>query len=221
MKRTVTAAIAGVALAGLIGAGVASAADGTGPGSRLAEVLSGLVGEGTITQQQADAIEGAVTDAHEEARAEREAHRAERAEQIDALVQETLGMDMDALREQLRAGKSLPEIAGDNADDLAAGMTELLSQDLDEAVADGRITREQADEALARAEGRVEAWLSGEQGGRGGLGLLLGRSGDRGGPGHGGPGHGGHGRGGMGAGEGVGPQGPGDSAAATSAVWQA
>ncbi len=214
MKRTVTAAVAGVALAGLVGAGVATA-DGVGAGSKLAEALSGLVSQGTITQEQANKVEQALTDAREEAWADREAHRAEQREEMDSLLQETLGMTMDDVREQLRAGSTLREIAGDNADELVAGMAELLSQRLDEAVADGRLTQEQADEALARAAERSEAWLAGEEQ-RGGLGLLMGPGGGR--EGHGG--HGGHGPRGMHRDE-V-PESSGDSAVtdATSASWE-
>lgn len=199
-----TAAIAGVALAALIGAGVAAAHDGQGPGGRLGEALSGLVGKGTITQQQADSIEEALKDSWAEQRAAREQERDDRRAEIDALLQSTIGADAAAVMEQLRAGKSLLEIAGDSADELADGMLDLLTQRLDRAVQEGRITEEQAAETLTRAGDRAQAWLDGDDSGAGrgwGLGLLLGR--DRGmgadmGPGalrggrghHGGPGHG-------------------------------
>ena len=59
MRRTVTAAVAGVVLAGAVGAGAAWAATGDGPGGRLADVLAGLGTNGTIDQEQADAVEKA------------------------------------------------------------------------------------------------------------------------------------------------------------------
>ena len=204
MRRTVTAAIAGVALAALIGAGMAAAHDGQGPGGRLGDALSGLVGKGTITQQQADAIEDALTDSWAEERAAREQDRADRRAEIDELLQSTIGADSAAVMDQLREGKTLLEIAGDSADELADGMLRLLAQRLDRAVGEGRITEDQAAETLTRAGDRAQAWLEGGDSGAGrgwGLGLLLGPArgmaegmgpaamwggrGDHGGPGHG------------------------------------
>ncbi len=178
MKRSLTAALAGVALAGLIGVGVAAAADGTGPAGRLAEALSNLVSKGTITQQQADAVADALTDSWEQERAAREADRAERTAEIDALLQKTLGMDSAAVREKIRAGTTLHEIAGESADELAAGMLDLVGKRLDAAVKEGRITQAQAEETLGRAKDRADAWVAGDDTtpmGRGmGLGLLFG-----------------------------------------------
>ena len=131
MKRSVSAAVAGVALAALIGAGVAAASDGTGPAGRFADALSGLVSKGTITQQQADAVSEALSDSWEQERAEREADRAARKAEIDALLKDTLGMDADAVHEQIRGGKTLREVAGDSADELAAGMLNLVGKRLD------------------------------------------------------------------------------------------
>lgn len=228
MKRSATAAIAGVALAGLIGVGVAAAADGSGPAGRLADALSGLVSKGTITQEQADAVGQALTDSWAQERAQRDQDRTARRAEIDALLTKTLGMDSDAVREQMQAGKSLREIAGDSADELAAGMLDLVGKRLDTAVKDGRITQAQAEETLSRAKARADAWVAGQDTGmmgRGlGLGLLLG-------PGMGPDGELG---GGMGPGmrgmhrDGFGPgpmwdddeTGTNDSATASSTTWR-
>jgi polyhydroxyalkanoate synthesis regulator phasin len=178
MKRSVTAAVAGVALAALIGVGVAAAADGTGPAGRVADVLSGLVSKGTITEEQAAAVSQALTDSWQQERAEREADRAARKAEIDALLQETLGMDSDAVRAQIQGGRTLREVAGNSADELAAGMLDMLGERLDTAVKDGRITQAQAEETLSRANARAKAWVAGDDTttmGRGmGLGLLFG-----------------------------------------------
>lgn len=220
MKRTATAAIAGVALAGLIGVGAAAAANGTGPGEHLAEVLSGLVDKGTISQQQADDVAKALTDARAEQWAEREQERTEHRAETDALLLQTLGMDMDALHERLAQGETLLEIAKekDAARELADGMVGLLATRLDEAVAEGRITSSQAEETLTAARSRADAWLDGQETGPGaGLGLLLGGGMGRWGVGpqgmgpegmgpRGGMGH----RGGQGYGQGYGQRGWGD-----------
>ena len=223
MKRTVTAAVAGVALAGLIGVGVAAATDGNGPAGRLGEVLSGLVTKGTITQEQADDVAEALGEAHAADRAEREQDRTERRAEMDTLLEDTLGkgMDMDAVRDRLMAGESLLEIAGDSADELSAAMLAKLAERLDAAVVEGRITSDQAEETLTRAQERADAWLAGEDTGRGGgLGLLMGARGamgPRGGMGHHGPGHGPEGWDERGR---DGSQAPSESTGATTAVWR-
>ena len=208
MKRTITAALTGVALAALIGAGVAAAANGDGPAGRLADALSGLVTKGTITQEQADAVSEALTESWEQERAEREADRTERQAEIDALLQETLGMDFEAVRAKIAEGKTLLEIAGDSADELADGMVDLVDTRLDEAVKEGRITQEQATETLARAKERADSWVAGEETGRMGRGLGLGLLfGPEMGPGPDGPRRGGMGRGPGGGFGGHGPMG--------------
>jgi polyhydroxyalkanoate synthesis regulator phasin len=197
MKRTMTAAIAGVALTGMIGVGVAAAATGDGPAGRLTDVLSGLVSSGTITQDQADAVSKALDDAREEARAEHEARHAEREAKVEALLQQTLGLSIAEVRERIAAGETLKEIAGTDAKAkaLADGAVDLAEEAAKQAVTDGRLTQEQADALTTRARERADAWLAGETVGRGGgLGLLLG------GRGMGGDG----GRGGMGPGGGMG-----------------
>jgi polyhydroxyalkanoate synthesis regulator phasin len=169
MKRTIAAALAGVTLAGAIGVGVAAAAGGEGPGGRVADVLAGLVSKGAISQEQADAVEKALTDAREEAWAGRDELRAER----DQLLKDVLGMSAEEVREQLRAGKTLKEIAGDKAQALADAVVAQVEKRTKEAVAAGRMTQERADEAVAHAKEHAQAWLDGtsEDLGRGLLGL--------------------------------------------------
>jgi polyhydroxyalkanoate synthesis regulator phasin len=177
MKRTVAAAVAGVALAGAVGAGVAMAATGNGPGSMVSDVLSGLVRNGTISQSQADAVEKALTDAREQAQADRQQARDDRQAEVDALLEDTVGLTRQEIRDQIAAGKTLREIAGDKADELVAGLAKILREDLDQAVADGRITQEQADAMAARAQERADAWVNGDDAVGHGFGLegLLGR----------------------------------------------
>lgn len=188
MKRTTTAMVAGLALAGLAGVGIASAATANGPAGRIGEVLASLVQKGTITQGQADAVQGAIDDAREKDQSEREARRAERQAEVDTLLESTLGLTRDEVVEKLREGRTLKEIAGDKADELAAGAKELAQKGLDEAVADGRMTQAQADALAKELDSRVDAWLAGADDGRGpgvGLGLLLGGTGRGMGHGHG------------------------------------
>ena len=143
-------------------------------------------------------------------------------------------MDADAVREQIRGGKTLREVAGDSADELAAGMLNLVGKRLDTAVKDGRITQAQAEETLTRAKARADAWVAGEDTaalGRGlGLGLLFGpgMGPDEGfGPGAGmGPGMRGMHRGGFGPGpmwdddDDADEQETSDSASTSSTSWR-
>lgn len=193
MKRTTAAILAGIVLAGAAGAGVAAAATGDGPGSRIADILSGLVKSGTINQEQADAVAKAIEEERAQARTEREEHMAERRAEVEALLQDTLGMSLDEVRSQLQSGKTLREIAGDKADELAAGAKANAEKHLAEEVSEGRITQEQADDMLAALDERIQAWLDGTETGMGrGLGLgLLGLGGGPGGHGPGGHRHGG------------------------------
>lgn len=189
MKRAVIAATAGIALAGAIGVGVASAATGTGPVGWVSETLSGLVKDGTLNQQQADAVAKALEDSREESRAERQEQRQANQDRLDAALQDTLGISATELRIQLQDGKTLKEIAGDKADELGAALVTLTKERTAAAVADGRMSQDRADALVARVEQRVAAWLAGDDdlARLGGLGLLLG---DRGMHGRGPGGHG-------------------------------
>lgn len=88
-----------------------------------------------------------------------------------------LGTSGAKLKEQLRAGKSVADVAKANgkslADVRAAARTAIRTR-LDEAVKDGDLTRKQADEMLARVDEKLAAIVSGRalrlrrHGGRGG-----------------------------------------------------
>lgn len=190
MKRTVPAVIAGLALTGLVGVGVAAAAGGDGPASRVAEVLAGLVSKGTITKDQADKIQKALDDARAEDFAERQARHDEQRARLEALYKDVLGLTADEVRAKLQDGTTLRKLAGSKADDLAKGFRKIITAEVKQAVADGDITQDRADEILAALDQRIEDWLDGK--GWPGVAWGLGR-------GHGGR-HGGHGPGGYGSG---------------------
>lgn len=95
-----------------------------------------------------------------------------------------LGLDQPTLLEKLRAGSSLADVAkeqGKTTDGLKQAIVDAAKAQLAQAVADGRLTQAQADEAQARLETRVDDLIAGTGLGRGpGRGL---------GPGHGDRGH--------------------------------
>jgi AraC-like DNA-binding protein len=77
-----------------------------------------------------------------------------------------LGLSEDALREQLESGKTLAQVAqaqGKSVDGLVDAIVADEKQELDEAVADGRITRAEADEKLANLREHVTRLVNGER----------------------------------------------------------
>ncbi|HKY24603.1 MAG TPA: hypothetical protein VJM07_05575, partial [Gaiella sp.] len=69
------------------------------------------------------------------------------------------GLTREALRAELKQGKSLAQIArekGKSVDGLVAAMVAPLKERLDKAVANDRVTRQRADAILERLTSRVE-----------------------------------------------------------------
>ena len=90
---------------------------------------------------------------------------------IDA-VAEALGLETADLAEQLRSGDTLADVAaaqGVPIEDVTAAISTAMSERLDEAVADDRLTQEQADEMLGGLTDRIDDIVNGEAplGGRG------------------------------------------------------
>ncbi|MGA0076279.1 MAG: hypothetical protein ACO3I6_05660 [Ilumatobacteraceae bacterium] len=91
-------------------------------------------------------------------------HDRRNGERLDA-VSGLLGITSDELKTELRSGKSLAEIATEKGvdtqkviDAIVAEMTEKVN----EKVAEGKITQDQADTMLANAVERVTAMVNGE-----------------------------------------------------------
>lgn len=119
--------------------------------------IDSLIEDGVITQEQADDL----ASIREAIQADREAKRAEKQQAIA----DVLGITVDELEAAREAGTSLSELAGDNLDDLVAYFTEQATERINEAVADGKITQEQADERLDGLDERIESRI--ENGGFG------------------------------------------------------
>ena len=118
-------------------------------GEAIKAVLDRLVANGTITQAQEDAI----LKAFKEAAGHREDAGIVKRILADLmkLSVDYLGIDREELARQLKAGKSLGEIANATAGKSKEGLITFLvakvSAQLDQAVAEGKITKERADEA--------------------------------------------------------------------------
>lgn len=145
---------------------------GVEQGDRLREVLESLVEDGTLTSDQADAVTEHLVDAAPAARWNR--HRpgrhghfvgpAVRGAVSDA-VTELLGLDAETVRDELRGGMTLAELAeanGVSTETLVDTLVAEASERLDVAVENGRIDQERADEFEANLEERVTERVNGE-----------------------------------------------------------
>ncbi|MGY1728628.1 hypothetical protein ACI79J_16800 [Geodermatophilus sp. SYSU D01062] len=183
-KKIVLATTAGVlAVGGLALAAPAMADDDTTPETsatsavdRIRDALTGLVDDGSITAEQADEVATTLG----EAGLGDHGHGGGPGRGLDLSVAAgTLGLSEDDLRTALEAdGASLASVAeeqGVAVDDLVAALVQAGQDRLDDAVADGRLTQEEADERAAGLESRVtdlvertDVDLDGPRGGRGG-----------------------------------------------------
>jgi polyhydroxyalkanoate synthesis regulator phasin len=133
------------------------------PGTRMREAIQSLVDDGTITADQADAVVAQLVESAPD-RGERSENRGERREarqdrrQAPEAVQALLGLSADELREQLRAGSSLADIATAQGVDPQAVVDAIvaeMTERLDAAVAEGKLDADAAAEKLAQAQERV------------------------------------------------------------------
>ncbi|MGY1639195.1 hypothetical protein ACI78V_21315 [Geodermatophilus sp. SYSU D00742] len=174
-KFVITTTTAGVlALSGLAVAAPAladtggTAAAASSAVDRIRDALSGLVSDGSITEEQADEVAGTLGRA---GLGDRGGHGGGRLDLPVAAT--TLGMTEEELRTALAAdGATLASVAEDRGvarDTVVAALTDAARQRTAAAVEDGRLTQEQADERLAdlpeRISERVEGTGPGDRGG--------------------------------------------------------
>lgn len=172
MRKKIAAAalIGGLGLTGglLVAPGLASAAGtdgGTGASSRVAAIkdaLKGLVADETITQAQADKVATALEERRKERRAERGGPGGPglRRQLLGAEAAAVIGITPQELRTQLRAGKSLAQIAEANRVTRSAlidGLLAAAEKRLSTAVQNGRITQAEADSKRAALRSHLEA----------------------------------------------------------------
>jgi polyhydroxyalkanoate synthesis regulator phasin len=182
VRRTfiITTTTAGVlALSGLAVAVPALAGtDGTGTASssavdRIRDALSGLVSDGSLTEEQADEVAGTLSAAGIGG----SGRHGDRLGGLSAAAT-ALGMTEDELRTALETdGATLASIAEDRGvarDTLVSALTQAAQERIAAAVEDGRLTQEQADQRLAelgeRIDQQVDSTDPGSRGGRHGHG---------------------------------------------------
>lgn len=128
---------------------------------RISEALSGLVDDGTITSEQADAVAATLAERGHPAL------RHLRGQTLDAAAN-TLGMTETEVREALRDGSTLAELATDQDVEVQAVVDALVTEvtsELDDAVAAERITQERADEIAATLPERITDLVENGRGG--------------------------------------------------------
>lgn len=169
MRKTIAAATvaASITAGGIGGAllgapGLAAAAETTtGAAGWVREALSGLVDDGTIDQEQADAVASALEEARPEVGM---GHHGRGGHPVLSTVADALDVSEDDLRSALREGRTIAEVAADQGVEAQAVMDAIVAaqrERLDEAVAAGRLTQERAEERLAGAEERATEAVNG------------------------------------------------------------
>ncbi len=124
------------------------------------ELVDEAVAEGRLTEEQATRIRERIS----EGRIFPPFHRPDHKPypRVRALIVDSaatvLGLDKDALIEQLRSGQSLAEVAeaqGMNVEDFKTALLAQVKENLDAKVADGDLTQEKAD----RIFGEIEEYI--------------------------------------------------------------
>jgi polyhydroxyalkanoate synthesis regulator phasin len=143
------------------------------PASRLGEILAPLVKDKTINQSQADAVVKAITDAGPGPGGQGPGGDRMRGQGmggghdrpgLDAAAT-ALGMTVDELRTQLESGSSIAEIATTKSIDVNTIIDALVAEaktHLDQAVADGKVTQDEATKRLDDMRTRITAMVNGE-----------------------------------------------------------
>ncbi len=121
--------------------------------------IQSLIDDAVITQEQADVI----AERAQEARADF-GHRGHRGARLEAAA-DAIGITPEQLRGAVQAGSTIAEVAGDNGVDPQTVIDALVAEKqekLDQAVADGRLTEEEASEKAADIETKVTDAVNGE-----------------------------------------------------------
>src|SRR5207249_2472597 len=118
--------------------------DKEGPRDRMKDILDKLVANGTITQAQEEAILKAFKDAAPNKGTEPKHVMGD----LLKLSSDYLGVPQGQVMKQMQDGKSLAEIAaatsGKSRDGLISYLVQQVTAQVDKAVADGKVTAEQA-----------------------------------------------------------------------------
>jgi len=133
-------------------------------GERISEALQVLVDDGTLTEAQRDAVVETLKNARPD-RGEFREPLGQRGPRVAGEIAEILGLEGNEIREALRNGSSIAELAeaqGIESADVVDAIVARAEERLDTAVENGRIDDTQAAEMLTRAAERAEDLVNGE-----------------------------------------------------------
>ena len=133
-------------------------------GERISEALQVLVDDGTLTEAQRDAVVETLKNARPD-RGEFREPLGQRGPRVAGEIAEILGLEGNEIREALRNGSSIAELAeaqGIDSADIVDAIVARAEERLDTAVENGRIDDTQAAEMLTRAAERAEDLVNGE-----------------------------------------------------------
>ena len=158
--------VAGAVIAAPPAADAQEATDGevtdTTRATRIRQALDVLVVDGTLTEAQADAV----ADTLAESMPDRRGHRHHRGARVAIeSAADAIGISVDDLVAELRGGATIAEVAGDNdvdAESVIDAIVATAGEHLADAVADGRLSDDEAAERLAGIEERAADMVNGE-----------------------------------------------------------
>ena len=133
-------------------------------GERISEALQVLVDDGTLTEAQRDAVVETLQNARPD-RGEFRERLGQRGPRGAGEIAEILGLEGSEMREALRNGSSIAELAeaqGIDSADVVDAIVARAGERLDTAVENGRIDDTQAAEILTQAAERAEDLVNGE-----------------------------------------------------------
>ena len=133
-------------------------------GERISEALQVLVDDGTLTEAQRDAVVETLQNARPD-RGEFRERLGQRGPRGAGEIAEILGLEGSEMREALRNGSSIAELAeaqGIDSADVVDAIVARAEERLDTAVENGRIDDTQAAEMLTQAAERAEDLVNGE-----------------------------------------------------------
>jgi hypothetical protein len=134
-------------------------------GERISEALQVLVDDGTLTEAQRDAVVETLQNARPD-RGASHGHLGPRGSHGGAgEIAEILGLEGSEIREALRNGSSIADLAeaqGIDTADIVDAIVASAEERLDTAVENGRIDDAQAAEMLTQAAERAEDLVNGE-----------------------------------------------------------
>ncbi len=132
--------------------------------ARISEALQVLVDDGTLTEAQREAVVETLQIALPD-RGEFRERLGQRGPRVAGEIAEILGLEGNEIREALRNGSSIAELAeaqGIDSADIVDAIVARAEERLDTAVENGRIDDTQAAEMLTRAAERAEDLVNGE-----------------------------------------------------------